>query len=359
MRILFLTRKWAPAMGGMEIYSQEMSAEFRRLGHEVDLRALPGRADGGAPGAAAILGFGLGQARRLALGAGRWDLVFTGDLAIWPLAALALRAARRGGARPALLLSAHGTDAAFAARPTAPGRAYGAYMRRGARALAAAAPGPFAVAANSGATAVLTRALGFDHVGIIPLGVRARAPDPAPPERREILFAGRLVRRKGLSWFVQEVLPHLPADLPLAVAGTAWDKAEAAALAHPRVVFLGALPQEELWARMAAATVVAVPNLAAGQGHVEGFGLVAAEAAAAGGIVLAPRLEGFASSVIEGETGTLLPPGDGPAWAAEITRIAALPPASRAALRARARDAAAARFDWSRCARETLALVGA
>ena len=34
LRVLFLTRKWPPAIGGMEVYSMELSEE---LSHRVDL----------------------------------------------------------------------------------------------------------------------------------------------------------------------------------------------------------------------------------------------------------------------------------------------------------------------------------
>lgn len=371
MRILFLTRKWPPAIGGMETYAQEISAALAAQGHALDLRALPGRADGAAPGGGAILRFGAGQALSLLRGPfDPPDLIFGADMAIWPLAKLAAaRAARaaegkagkkaegkaggkaegKAGQGPRLLLAAHGTDVAFGFRPSAAGRGYGAYMRAGARACRGAR-----VIANSDATADLARGLGFGPVGTVPLGCRTAPPDPLPPERREILFAGRLVRRKGLAWFVRNVLPLLPPDLPLRVAGTVWEAEEAAALSDPRVEFLGPLPQPALWSRMAAARAVILPNLAAGRGHVEGFGLVAAEAAAAGGLVLAPRLEGFLSSVIDGETGTLLPPGDAPAWAEAIRSLDALSPAARDARRRHAAAAAAARFDWDRCAAETL-----
>ena len=49
LRVLFLTRKWAPAIGGMEVYSMELSEE---LSHKVNLtvRSLAGNKDGSPPG---------------------------------------------------------------------------------------------------------------------------------------------------------------------------------------------------------------------------------------------------------------------------------------------------------------------
>ena len=56
LRVLFLTRKWAPAIGGMEVYSMELSEE---LSNSVNLtvRALSGNKDGSPPGIARLIYF--------------------------------------------------------------------------------------------------------------------------------------------------------------------------------------------------------------------------------------------------------------------------------------------------------------
>jgi len=58
--------------------------------------------------------------------------------------------------------------------------------------------------------------------------------------------------------------------------------------------------------------VVAVPS------HFEGFGLVAAEAMAAGRPVVASAVDGLAEVVEDGVTGLLVPPGDSAALAAAL-----------------------------------------
>ena len=40
--VLFLTRKWPPAVGGMEPYSAELIGELRKIPLEVELINLPG-----------------------------------------------------------------------------------------------------------------------------------------------------------------------------------------------------------------------------------------------------------------------------------------------------------------------------
>ncbi|MEM9780285.1 MAG: glycosyltransferase family 4 protein, partial [Pseudomonadota bacterium] len=209
------------------------------------------------------------------------------------------------------------------------------------------------------ATSTKLAQLGFTRSQTIPLGCRATVDEPATEDPKTLLFAGRLVARKGLSWFVREVLPQLPGDIHLTVAGTEWDASESAVLADPRVQFLGGLPQAQLWSRMRTALAVIIPNRHSGDHQFEGFGLVAAEAAASGGLVLAADLDGYRDSVIDGQTGRLLPPEDAAAWTRAITDLAQMTPAQRDALRHTARTVAQDQFSWTRVARQTARLYDA
>ena len=84
MKILFITRKWPPAVGGMETYCMELVRELER-DCDVRLHALPGKPEGGAPGAGSLIAFGLATAWRV-LGHGeKFDVVHGGDMAVWPL----------------------------------------------------------------------------------------------------------------------------------------------------------------------------------------------------------------------------------------------------------------------------------
>lgn len=349
MRVLFITRKWPPAMGGIETYSFELVEALRSQGLDVDLKALPGQPDGSAPGAASIIGFGLRTAAGLLTRRGHWAAVHGGDLAIWPLAALALLRARRAS----LVLSAHGADIAFAGRDGLAAWLYHYYLKTCILLLRRQG---LTIAANSEATAALVRKMGFPAVRVIPLASRAIDLQGENLPGRYLLFAGRLERRKGLSWLIDNVLPELPTDLRLVVAGTRWDASEEASLDHPRVEYLGQLDQSRLATAMAGAVAVVVPNIAAGRGHFEGFGLVAVEAAAAGAILLASGIDGFTSSVIDGKSGRLLPAGDASSWIAAINEIAAWPPEKTEAARTLARKTAAAHFSWDRVAGETIKL---
>lgn len=326
----------------METYSAEMVRELRALGHEVDLLHLPGKPNGDAPGPFRLIAFGLKTTLRLIFRRCGWDVVHGGDMAVWPLVWLA---ARRSGARP--FLTAHGTDVSFATGGQALRRAYRAYLALGRRWMPR-----LTVISNSQATTERLGALGFVGARSIPLGCRVSV-EPRPEQPGVLLFAGRLVTRKGLSWFVREVLPHLPEGLRLSVAGTKWDASETSALEDPRVEFLGPLPQAELWARMGSALAVVIPNRHSGSHQFEGFGLIAAEAATAGGLVLASDLDGYRDSVIDGQTGQLLPPEDAPAWIGALNGLAEQMPEKRAERRRMVQAKAAEYYAWSRVAEET------
>jgi glycosyltransferase involved in cell wall biosynthesis len=340
--VVFITRKWAPAQGGMETYSVRLTDALAKL-VPVEVIALAGRPDGMPPGMLALLLFPFTVVSRLLQRRGAAEVIHLGDMALWPLGLLAWR--RK------LVLSAHGTDVAYHRRGGWRGRAYGTYLALGARLLRRAR-----VLANSQATARMLAETGWRAHAVIPLATSALATTnlAAAGGERAILFAGRLVRRKGCGWFIANVLPLLEDSMVLKVAGAAWDESELQALAHPRVRHLGVLGPVELAREYAGSLCVIVPNIDVPQGEYEGFGLVAPEAAAAGGVVLAAHCGGLTDAVIDGVTGTLLPSGDAPAWADAVQRIAGWNEAERAAFIAQSQARAAAHFSWTRVARQTL-----
>jgi glycosyltransferase involved in cell wall biosynthesis len=130
-----------------------------------------------------------------------------------------------------------------------------------------------------------------------------------------VLTVGRLVPRKGVKWFVEHVLNRLPDNVVYAIAGTGPDEdairdaALATGASGARVLLLGRVDDELRAALYTGADLFVMPNLPIG-GDMEGFGLVAIEAATAGSLVLASDLEGIRDAVIDGETGLLCPPGD-------------------------------------------------
>lgn len=346
--MIFVTRKWPPAMGGMETYCFKLVEELRRR-RSVELLALPGGADGSVPGIRQMLRFGWTTAFRILFGPPLPDLIHVGDLTSWPFALLARL--RRPSIR--IVMSAHGTDVSYGRRPGWRGKLYRAYLHAGAALLSSAR-----IIGNSETTAEACRQAGFQRLDIVPLASDFCESDPAQEPGSNLLFAGRLIRRKGLSWFVANVLPLLPEGVGLDVAGSLWSDGEAASLADERVTYLGVLDQPALASAYAGALCVIVPNIEMANGEFEGFGLVAVEAAAARGVVLASNTGGLRSAVKDGVTGFLIEPGNGPAWAAKIGEIRSWSHARRQAFLDASAAETATHFSWARVARETEAIYG-
>ena len=335
--VRFITRKWPPAVGGMETYSRRLADGLSER-TALDLISLPGRDSGHAPTTLQLMGFGIRAAANL-IAAKPADVVHVADMASWPLAWVA--AVRHRNSR--IFLSAHGSDVSFATRRHLKGRAYRLYLRTGARLLRKAT-----VIANSRYVAGLAAEAGFGRIGVVPLGTDLQGPSGG--KRNDLLYAGRISQAKGLRFLVEQVLPLLPPDVKLRVAGTVWEDSERELLEHERVVWLGSLDSDQLAAEYARCIAVLIPTRTS-----EGFGLVAIEAAACGSHVIASDHSGLAE-VVRPPFGTVVGPGDAEAWAGAIRDALAKPDAVRAVESEAAREEIDRFYRWPRVVDATLAL---
>jgi glycosyltransferase involved in cell wall biosynthesis len=342
--VLYVTRKWPPAVGGMETYSVELTRELQSW-LPLEVLALPGRPGGSPPGALALTGFAISNA---------WDylrrkrvpaILHVGDLAAWPLGLLA----RLRRPHAAVVISAHGTDVSYQRRKTLKGRLYKAYLRLGARLLTRAT-----VVSNSAATAAVAAETGWSTARVIPLATRTE-PLAAPQDHgNDLLFAGRLLEQKGCAWFIRNVMPLLPPEIGLRVAGTIWHEGEREALDNPRVSYLGPLDKDALVEEYRRALCVISPNIELPSGLFEGFGLVAPEAAASGGVLLAAATGGLVDAVIDGETGFLVPSSDADAWARKVLEVTKWSQETRQRFVERAMAKSREVYSWSRVASEVI-----
>jgi phosphatidylinositol alpha-1,6-mannosyltransferase len=150
-----------------------------------------------------------------------------------------------------------------------------------------------------------------------------------------ILFTGRITRRKGLSGFISQCLPHILDNVPgagLVVVGDNPDDslnkqgeaAEVMSLVErlaltDRVRFLGKLGDDELLAAYAAADVQVFPLIEV-EGDVEGFGMVVIEAAACGTPTVAFDVGGVADAIAE-DNGQLVKANDYSAFYEAVAHI--------------------------------------
>ncbi|HEX7760366.1 MAG TPA: glycosyltransferase family 4 protein [Caulobacteraceae bacterium] len=255
----------------------------------------------------------------------------------------ALAAARSAGVP--LIATYHGIYSAEGALK----RWYNAVMTRGDR-----------VIANSVFTRdhiVAEHGLASNQIAVIPEGIDTDRFDPAAvsPQRvaamrqawglREgdtrtvILLAGRLTRLKG-QLLLTEALGRLADrdNVILVLAGGGGrsgyrDEIEAAAAVaglSDQVRLIG--PCDDMPAAYLACDFVAAPST-----QPESFGRTVIEAAAMRRPVLAAAHGGPAETVVEGQTGWLVAPGDPDAWTAAMAAAIATSPQDRAAMGERAR----------------------
>ena len=350
--MLLITRKWAPAVGGMETWSVNVASALAEQ-TDVSVIALPGRENGMPPSGIALLLFPLTVLRDYWGLARQPNAIVLGDMAIWPIGLLL----KLFGFRGKLLIAAHGTDTSYHRRPGLNAKLYGAYQRIGSRLMRKTL-----AFANSRATADVMKETGWTASRVIPLATQLQSdysPSPANGAGLELLFAGRLVERKGCAWFVKNVLDLLPDGTVLKIAGTGWDASEAWVIEHPQVEYLGALNRTALDRAYAHADCVIMPNIETPQKDFEGFGLVALEAAAAGGIVIAANHSGLRDAVIDGETGFHVPSEDADAWARKILDIHSWDGQKRQDFVAKARAAIALHYSWETVAGRIIGLAQA
>jgi glycosyltransferase involved in cell wall biosynthesis len=177
-------------------------------------------------------------------------------------------------------------------------------------------------------------------------------------DRPTVVYFGKLIENKG----VQILLEALRGvDARAVIVGFGDYRGELERLAEGLdTLFTGPLEHRHLVHLLALADVAVVPSI-----FPEAFGMVAAEAAAAGCPPVVARHSGLAE-IAEGleqdyppalRDLAAFPSGDADALRERVQAILALPAADRAALREAARRAAVERWSWTSVARRILATV--
>jgi len=143
--------------------------------------------------------------------------------------------------------------------------------------------------------------------------------------RKLIVTVGRLVKRKGVQWFVEEVLPRLGPKYLYVVVGTgpeqeAIQDAVIRRNLQDQVVLAGRQPDRLRNSLLQAADAFIMPNISI-PGDVEGFGIAALEAGACGLPVIAAGIQGIRDAVIDGVTGYLVREGDAGKFADRIESV--------------------------------------
>jgi len=306
MKLLVISRKYPPSIGGMQEYAYQFIRHMRQqatvyqIAHPVPLLLFP---------AFCLYAFVRSVLMRRAV-----ECLYLCDGALAPLG-LVLKLVTR---KPAAIC-VHGLDLV-----------YGNWLYQ--------LVVPFClrrldtVFCDSTATkmACVKRGIREERLCLIPLGISDELHRPRDkalfrrslvhqyglsPKTTALLSVGRLIERKGFHWFLAEVMPRILNTRPDAtylLVGSGPLEGLLRRLIDEKdlsshVRLLGAIPDSALALLYNAADLFIMPNVPV-CGDLEGFGLVALEAASCGLPVVASRLDGIQDAIKDGENGFLVEP---------------------------------------------------
>lgn len=327
MRILVVNwlDRLNPQAGGAEIHLHEIFGRLARRGHEVTVLASGWE---GAPAADTVDGM---QIHRVG---GRWSFAWKAPGAARRLIAstdphvvvedlnkVPLFLPRH--TRKPLVLLVHHLFGATAFREAAPPVAAATWLleRPVGRVYREV---PVVAVSWSTATDLESRGIPTRHIQVIPNGVDASAFSPGVPRAEEptLLYLGRLKRYKRVDLILRAVarLRDLGTQVRLVVAGTGDHAGALEALSEKlglkdQVAFPGFVSDERKGELLASAWVHVLTS------PREGWGIVNLEAAAAGTPTVASDSPGLRDSVVDGETGLLVPHGDVEALATALQQL--------------------------------------
>lgn len=340
--IVFVTRKYPPQVGGMETLAANTHRALVESGVPTGLIALRH------PNRNLVWWLPLAALRLLCVAfRSRRTHVLFGDALTWATLSWIPRLFRLPSSTMIM-----GLDVTYS-NPLYRAVVYPALRR---------APHVLAISAATRAHALERVGLAANQVSVIVLGIPPEEEPPytraearrrildrvgAAPDAVLLLTTGRLVRRKGVLWFVREVLPRLPKDVLYLVAGSGDDRDAIERAASElglteRVRLLGRVSDEVRTELLHGADVYVQPNIPVPD-DVEGFGLVVTEASQAGLFTVAADLEGLIDAVRDGETGVRVPSRDADAWNRVLASVISDPERAEQA----ARFQAAARRGYS------------
>lgn len=355
MKVLYVTRKFPPSVGGMEKAAYELYSALKEL---TPVRLV----SYGGPNKYLPVVYPWLFLRALAATIGwRPDVIYLQDGVLAPMGAVLHVLTRKP-----IVMSIHGLEATYEHK------LYKAVMKH-------MVPRVQHVVVGSAQTGLAVRA----QYPKLPLsrvvyGVRDVFYQDRPPEalrdelasklglddsalagRKLLVTTGRLVERKGVAWFVDEVMPRIAKEQPdvlylVAGKGPNEEKIRSLIAQHnlsEQVRLLGYIGDDVRDLLYNAADYFVMPNIPV-PNDMEGFGLVAVEAASCGTPVIASGIEGILDAVTDDKTGKLLPAQDADAYTAEILRELAAPSFNRKDVRAYDLE----HYSWQKAAKSYLAV---
>ncbi len=153
---------------------------------------------------------------------------------------------------------------------------------------------------------IMVRSMGVDLVKRFTLG------DMEWTQRRDMMFVGRLVEKKGVENLIRAMpilLKHHP-ETHLRIVGDGPLRTELEALAstlklETKVTFMGRVANSNIPPLLRSTQIAIIPSIVATSGDQEGLGLVAVEAMVCGCAVVASDLPALRDVITHEQTGLL------------------------------------------------------
>jgi len=312
MRVLFIARNYPPYVGGAERLNYELAQNLQKF---VDVDVLPNRFGKYSPL------FHVYSLFKILLSKDRFDIVLLSDAYLAPIIPIIKKIIKKP-----VVIKVHGLDI------TASNRVYQFFVPK------------FVNMADrivciSGATKeeCIKRGVFPDKCRVILIGIdKERQKTYSDSKNLQLnvthksvlLSVGRLVRRKGIHWFVENVIPKLvekDKDFIYLIAGDGpYRKVIENIISEKElekyVRILGKVSDEDLELLYNIADIFIMPNIPV-EGDMEGFGIVILEASSHGVPVIASNLEGIRDAVVNGKTGILVEPLNPDMFAREILKM--------------------------------------
>lgn len=319
MTILFITRKFPPSKGGMENYAYDL---YYSLNKEADVKLI--KWGGSNKYLPLVLPYFFARACWLLL-AGRIDIIHAQDGIVSSLAYVLSRMFRKP-----FTVVIHGLDI------THKNKLFQATIPKFVR----KANKVFCIS-QAAAEEAIKRGVEAAKIQVIPIGMTDTKHAPKDAARQKLhkeleidnavpllLTVGRLVKRKGVAWFITNVMRELvrlhPSIIYLVVGGGEEEGNIGEAIKTQKleknVRMLGKVADDILPLLYNGSEVFVQPNITV-TGDIEGFGLVLLEASLCELPVVAADIEGIKDAIANGKNGILVASSDSDAFVREIGKF--------------------------------------
>lgn len=314
MKILFIARTYAPLVGGMEKFASDFYASLKKL-NKVDLLANQ-------HGKQRIIQFFFKAAFYLLFNAKKYEIIHFNDATLAPLIAI-IKAF--SGAK--VSFTVHGLDLVY--------QKFGyqhliiPFLRKADRI--------FPVSQYT-YQQCLKKGISEEKLTVVPNGLVFSEIEKCTPEGQKalsfklynnfenktvLLSLGRLIKRKGHVWFIENVFIHLPENYIYIIAGNGNEFDTIAETIRrlnldKRIRLLGYVTEREKPCLFELADLFIMPNIY-DENDQEGFGIVLLEAGSYSLPSIAANIEGITDAIIDGKTGILVEEKNASAYLEAIT----------------------------------------